>query len=97
MMNKSKLILITALAAVTLASPAFAQSFDPDAGTGNVLPFRYETTAPRHDQIAGRQSGLQSYAMVPRSRTFYDYSGAQSGNSYNPATSGYDGGIETQR
>jgi len=30
---------LTTLAALTvIASPAFAQSFDPEAGTGNVLP-----------------------------------------------------------
>src|ERR1700681_877707 len=39
MANKSNLVLLFAFAAVGIAFPAFAQSFDPEAGTGNVLPF----------------------------------------------------------
>ena len=31
--------LITAAALTVIAMPAFAQSFDPDVGTGNILPF----------------------------------------------------------
>jgi hypothetical protein len=55
----------------------------------------------RRDKTAARASGLQAYGMAPRAGTLYDYSpgfaGASSGNSYSPATSGYDPGIETQR
>ena len=33
---------LTTLAVLTaVATPAFAQSFDPDNGTGNVLPFSH--------------------------------------------------------
>ena len=40
---------LTTLAVLTaFAAPAFAQSFDPDAGTGNVLSFVPTPTAP-HD------------------------------------------------
>ena len=39
---------LTTLAVLTVvATPAFAQSFDPDNGTGNVLPFSYAPTAPQ--------------------------------------------------
>ena len=73
MMTKSKLFLIAAIAAVGFASPAFAQSFDPSAGTGNSLPAAYDANgglhegrvAPRSGQIAVRQSGLNAYAMIP--------------------------------
>ena len=107
MINKSKLALIAVVAATLgIASPAFAQSYNPGDGTGNVLPFAYGpggakqrsvVVAPELGQIAVRQSGANAYAMVPHSRTFYDYSPGWSGNNYDPATSGYDGGIETQR
>ena len=101
MMTKSKLALIAAIAVMTVASPALAQSYNPADGTGNVLPFafgpgatkqRWTVVAPQNDQndrVATRQSGLHAFAMAPR--------GGQSDNGYNPATSGYDPGIETQR
>jgi hypothetical protein len=41
MMSKSKLALIAALAAVSIASPAFAQSFDR---TGSILPHYYDAS-----------------------------------------------------
>ena len=60
-----KLIAIAALTASVMATPAFAQSFDPDAGTGNVLSFSDELTVQQNNKIAGRQSGLADYAKVP--------------------------------
>jgi hypothetical protein len=41
MIKNTKLALIAAIAAVSIASPAFAQAFTPRDGTGNVLPFSY--------------------------------------------------------
>jgi len=41
MINKSKLALVAALAAISLATPASAQSFTKGDGTGNVLSFTY--------------------------------------------------------
>ena len=38
-MSKSKIALIAALAGMSIASPAFAQTPDP---TGSVLPYHYE-------------------------------------------------------
>jgi hypothetical protein len=58
---------LTTLAALTvIATPAFAQSFDPDNGTGNVLPFSYAPTAPHNNKIVVRRSGLNAFARVPR-------------------------------
>ena len=48
-----------------VATPAFAQLFDPNNGTGNVLAFSYESTAPQNHKTAARQSGLHSFALVP--------------------------------
>jgi hypothetical protein len=69
MTNKSKLIIIAAIASLGIASPAIAQSFDPDAGTGNVLAFGYTSPASGHRSIAVRRSGLEAYAMVPRTQS----------------------------
>jgi hypothetical protein len=60
-----KLIAIVALTASVMATPALAQSFDPDAGTGNVLSFSSEPSAQQNHKIAGRQSGVDAFAMVP--------------------------------
>ena len=60
-----KFLTIVGLLAM-VATPAFAQSFDPDTGTGNVLSFSAKPIAPRNDKITVRQSGLHSFAMVPR-------------------------------
>ena len=98
MMTKSKLSLIAAIAVMTVASPALAQSYDPSVGTGNVLPFTYGLGAtkqrsvavpPQNDQIAAGRSGLHAFARVPR--------GGQSDDDYTPSTSHYDSGIEMQR
>jgi hypothetical protein len=48
-----------------VATPAFAQSFDPDIGTGNLLGFSHESTAPQNHKTAARRSGLHSFALVP--------------------------------
>jgi hypothetical protein len=74
MNSMSKLAIIAAVAAV-IASPAFAQSFDPEVGTGNVTSFSFAPTAVQnskvavqqgsHSKIAARQSGLHAFAMVP--------------------------------
>jgi hypothetical protein len=68
-------IAILAIAATALGSPAFAQSFDPEAGTGNVFPFSYSPAAIEksnaaahqrgHSRIAAPRNGFHSFAMVP--------------------------------
>jgi len=61
-----KLITIVAITASVMATPAFAQSFDKDFGTGNVQSFSYGADGSEQTgKIAGRQSGLDAYAMVP--------------------------------
>jgi hypothetical protein len=72
MINKSKLAVIAALLAVSVASPAFAQSFSKGDGTGNELPFAYGpggtkpawTVAPQNEQVAAREHGRNSIAAV---------------------------------
>jgi hypothetical protein len=71
----SKFALITAIAAAGIASPALAQSFDPEAGSGNVAGFSYAPTPAQNDEFAARQSGhartaarqngLHAFARVP--------------------------------
>jgi|HubBroStandDraft_1064217.scaffolds.fasta_scaffold1505204_1 hypothetical protein len=66
---KSKLAMIATIAALGIASPAFAQSFDPEAGTGNVLPSAYVgETLVELPAVAFPASteGLRAFAMVPR-------------------------------
>jgi hypothetical protein len=57
--------LATLAVLIVFATPALAQSFDPDNGTGNVVSLSNKSTAPRNDMTAPRQSGLHSFAMVP--------------------------------
>jgi hypothetical protein len=56
--------LLTTLAALTvIAPPAFAQSFDPDNGTGNiVLSLASKPTAPLSDKL---QSVIAGYVLTP--------------------------------
>jgi hypothetical protein len=86
----SKLALIAAIAAAGIASPALAQSFDPETGSGNVLSFSNAPTPAQNDQVAvrqtshakvaGRQNGLHSFARVP--------GGSAGGDSNDPALTG---------
>jgi hypothetical protein len=88
MIRISRLALI-AVAAAGIASPALAQSFDPDVGTGNIVPFSVgPATASvtkvavhkiRHRTVAARQSGANAFAMVP---------GSAGGSAFSPAANG---------
>ena len=60
-----KKILAAFAVTVTLGAPALAQSFDPEAGTGNVLPFSHTSGAQKADRMAVRQGGLSAYAFAP--------------------------------
>jgi hypothetical protein len=78
MTTVSKLALIAAIAVAGIASPALAQSFDPEAGTGNVLSFSVAPIAQSaariavrqggHDKMAAHRGGLNAFAMVPGGR-----------------------------
>ena len=63
--------LLAALAAlIVIVTPAFAQSFDPDNGTGNIVPtLGSKPTAPVIDKITVRHSGIRAYATVPRAHS----------------------------
>jgi hypothetical protein len=71
----SRMALITAIAAAGIASPALAQSFDPEAGSGNVAGFGYAPTPAQNDEYvvrqgghantAVRQNGLHAFASIP--------------------------------
>jgi hypothetical protein len=49
MIRIPKLAFIAALTAMSAASPALAQSFDPESGTGNVLPLQYQADGGRNN------------------------------------------------
>ena len=71
----SKFALIAAIAAAGIASPALAQSLNPEAGSGNVAGFGYAPTPAQadeyvvpqssHAKTAARQNGLRAFARVP--------------------------------
>lgn len=62
--------LLTTLAVLAvIETPAFAQSFDPENGSGNVLSSGAKPTAPQNDKNTARQSGARAYGMVPRTRS----------------------------
>ena len=85
MIDTSKFAMIVAAAALIAASPTFAQSFDPEAGTGNVVSEPVDRTGPR----AARFSEL--YAFVPGqsgSAIKATPRGALSVNSNDPALTG---------
>jgi ABC-type sugar transport system substrate-binding protein len=85
-----KLALIAAIAAAGVASPALAQSFDPEAGSGNVVGFGYASTLTQNDEYivpqsshaktAARQNGLRAFARVPGTSSNF--------GSYDPAFTG---------
>jgi hypothetical protein len=79
MITKSKLVLIAALAAVSIASPASAQSFNKGDGTGNALAFAYGpggtkpawTVAPQNEQIAVSRAPANEVAARQTGRTSF--------------------------
>jgi|HubBroStandDraft_4_1064222.scaffolds.fasta_scaffold1171996_1 hypothetical protein len=62
----TKLALVAAIVAICIASPALAQSFDPEAGSGNIVASNAGQTTVQTGQVAVQRSGLYAYAMVPR-------------------------------
>jgi hypothetical protein len=96
MISKSKIALIAALA-VSIASPAFAQSFNKSDGTGNELPFAYgpggtkqtwTVVTPQNDQIAARQVAPNRFAVRQNSQNF-----AVRQNSQNHVAAGRGSGL----
>ena len=74
-----KKILATMALLTVIATPAFAQSFNAQEGTGNELPFSYKSTA--HDtQSIARASSENAFAMAPGEKVNTDpYSPANTG------------------
>jgi hypothetical protein len=73
----STFILIATVASAASVLPAFAQAFDPDAGSGNIVPFNAAPPAPQitpmarptdHAATAAREAGLHAFARVPGGR-----------------------------
>lgn len=64
MTSKWKLVTIFTVATIAVVSPAFAQSFDPDEGTGNLVALSYQG-AGAHKQAAIRRNGIDAFAMAP--------------------------------
>lgn len=77
-MNRISPLALVAVAVIGIAAPAFAQSFDPDVGTGNIVPFsvgpasvatpvQHRTAAMHRARraVAARQSGLGAFALAP--------------------------------
>jgi hypothetical protein len=60
MIRKATLVLI---AAFGIASPALAQSWDPDMGTGNLVTIHNGAGAAHH---SAAQNGRNAFALVPR-------------------------------
>lgn len=60
--------LLTAFAFLTaIGAPAFAQSFDPEIGTGNVLSLSSQPNTGSNAGPAVAQSGQKAFAMRPSS------------------------------
>jgi hypothetical protein len=59
-----KTVLATAALAVVIATPAFAQSYDPDLGSGNIVPY-YGQTNPNHGRTVRRAAPSDAYARTP--------------------------------
>ena len=59
-----KKFLTTLAVLAVVATPAFAQSFDPDNGTGNVLRYSPKS-GPSEGKFAVRQDAMRAYAAAP--------------------------------
>ena len=89
MLKISKLSLIAAVAAVVVASPALAQSFNPRDGTGNELPLQYQVgggrsawTVTQPDvQVAARKSGSSEQIAARKTDSSQQIAAHKSGNS----------------
>jgi hypothetical protein len=90
----SKLALIATIMAAGVASPAFAQSFSEDFGTGNVLPFSTEATVPQHQAVipqggpALRSGKLYNYVPATRGTVAAPRTIQPFGNPDSPALTG---------
>jgi opacity protein-like surface antigen len=63
---KLKKILVIAALAASLASPALAQSWDPDVGSGNIAPPPYGQNENGSSIYQGGHRGYSARAEAPR-------------------------------
>jgi opacity protein-like surface antigen len=63
---KMKKILVIAALAASLASPALAQSWDPDVGSGNIAPPPYGQNENGSSIYQGGHRGYSARAEAPR-------------------------------
>ncbi|MBX9824080.1 MAG: hypothetical protein K2Y27_03700 [Xanthobacteraceae bacterium] len=61
-----KKVLVMAALAASLASPALAQSWDPDVGSGNIAPPPYGEAENGASIYQGGDSGFSARAEAPR-------------------------------
>ncbi|MGA8888721.1 MAG: hypothetical protein WB489_18930 [Pseudolabrys sp.] len=81
-----KKILTLAAFATIISLPAFAQSFDPDAGTGNIAPpVAYMGSAGAYAQAPARYE--RGYVREPRSRGTHHYRSIDRDNTSVPGQS----------
>ena len=73
MASTSKLVILTAIVSLSIAPTAFAQSFDPEVGSGNIVPGTVAPAAQRtiklQNHVSARQGGLHAFALVPGDAT----------------------------
>jgi hypothetical protein len=88
MVTRSKIAVIAAIAALSCASPALAQSFNRSDGTGNELPSYYDSRGGLHagivseqNQIVAHRKGLSAFASVSRALPSSDSSASTGGGS----------------
>ena len=74
MLTKSTLIAAVAVATISIASPAFAQSFNRSDGTGNELPKTVVQQATPQEQNAFREAGaLRCFSKFGNGTAIRDY------------------------
>jgi hypothetical protein len=74
-----KFLTIVGLLAAVVATPAFAQAYDPDNGTGNIID------TPALERQAGRADANSAFAQAPEVRTRHQARVQRSVDPYSPA------------
>jgi hypothetical protein len=66
---KKFLTTVALLTVTVMATPTFAQSFDPDNGSGNVLTFSHKSSAPQDDKTVVRHRATIFLIRIARMAT----------------------------
>jgi hypothetical protein len=67
-----KKLFATVAILTAISTPSFAQSFDPDLGTGNIAAVSRETSVQPKHKMARQKRGADSFASVPGFRSNSD-------------------------